>query len=138
MSKYIHTTQEAGKQFYMDFQDKGKVTMLNLLKFKETADYTDFPDLQPKEFISGAEAYKMYMKHTKPILEEAGGRVLYYGKSNQFLIGPETEQWDIILLVEHESVDKFMAFAKNEDYLKTMGHRTAALEDSRLLPSSEF
>ncbi len=31
-----------------------------------------------------------------------------------------------------------MAFAQNKDYLKTIGHRTAALEDSRLLPSTEI
>lgn len=30
-----------------------------------------------------------------------------------------------------------MEFAQNEDYLKYAGHRTAALEDSRLLPTSE-
>lgn len=138
MSKYINTTQEAGKQFYMDFHDKGKVVMLNLLKFKEIADYSDFPDLKQEENISGKQAYDLYMKHTKPILEGAGGKVLYYGRTNRFLIGPESEQWDIILLVEHVSVDKFMAFAKNEEYLKTMGHRTAALEDSRLLPSGKW
>lgn len=40
-------------------------------------------------------------------------------------------------LVEHESVLKFMEFAQNEDYLKKAGHRTAASEDSRLLPTIE-
>jgi hypothetical protein len=62
---------------------------------------------------------------------------MYYGKSKNFLIGPDTEKWDAVQLVEHESVLKFMEFAQNEDYLKNAGHRTAALDDSRLLPSSE-
>ncbi len=31
-----------------------------------------------------------------------------------------------------------MAFAQNDKYLKTTGHRTAALLDSRLLPMSEL
>lgn len=30
-----------------------------------------------------------------------------------------------------------MEFAQSKDYLKHAGHRTAALEDSRLLPISE-
>lgn len=111
--------------------------MLNLLKFKEEADYSNFEELRPASKISGEEAYKLYMKATLPILLKAGGRVIYSGKCGSFLIGPEAEQWDLILLVEQESVAKFMAFAKDEEYLKTMGHRTAALQDSRLLPSVE-
>jgi len=58
-------------------------------------------------------------------------------ESKNFLIGPEHEAWDAILLVEHESVEKFIAFSQNKDYLKNAGHRTAALEDSRLLPITE-
>jgi hypothetical protein len=30
-----------------------------------------------------------------------------------------------------------MEFAQDKEYLKTAGHRTAALEDSRLLPIEE-
>lgn len=137
MSNYIDATPESGKAFYMDFHNKGKVVLLNLLKFRATADYSNAEHLAPADEISGETAYALYMKHTLPELEKAGSRVLYYGKSNRFLIGPETEQWDAVLLVEHASVERFMAFAQNEDYLKTAGHRTAALEDSRLLPSAE-
>ena len=77
------------------------------------------------------------MKATLPELEKAGSKLLFYGESNSYLIGPTDEQWDMVLLVEHESVAKFMEFAKNEDYLKGAGHRAAALEDSRLLPITE-
>jgi uncharacterized protein (DUF1330 family) len=135
MSNYIHTTPEQGKQFYQDFHGKGKVVMLNLLKFKERADYTGHEGLRPDGDISGEEAYQLYMESTMPELEKAGSRVLYYGKCNEFLIGPGSERWDACLLVEHESVMKFITFAQNEDYLKTEGHRTAALEDARLLPT---
>lgn len=138
MTKHINTTPEAGKEFYQNFHNKGKIVMLNLLKFKTKADYSNLEQLKPDREITGQEAYQLYMEATMPELEKAGSRVIYYGKSNGFLIGPETEKWDAVLLVEHESVVKFMAFAQNEDYLKTAGHRTAALEDSRLLPSAEI
>lgn len=136
MSKYINTTPEAGKEFYQKFYNKGKIVMLNLLKFREKADYSNLEALQPNEEISGEEAYQLYIENTLPELKKAGGRVIYYGKSGSFLIGPESEKWDAILLVEHASVMKFMQFAQNEDYLKTAGHRTAALENARLLPST--
>ena len=138
MSKHIDATPEAGKEFYQNFHDKGKVVMLNLLKFKATADYTNLEGLKPTINISGEEAYQLYMDSTLPELEKAGSRIIYFGKSRNFLIGPVSEKWDAVLLVEHESVLKFMEFAQNPDYLKKAGHRTAALEDSRLLPTNEI
>ncbi|MDO6602463.1 DUF1330 domain-containing protein [Arenibacter palladensis] len=138
MEKHLNANPESGKNFYQNFHDKGKIVMLNLLKFREKADYTNLEQLQPNKEICGEEAYLLYMEKTLPELKKAGSRILYYGKSKDFLIGPEAEKWDAILLVEHESVVKFIEFAQNKDYLKNAGHRTAGLEDSRLLPSTEI
>jgi len=137
MQKYIDVTQEAGMNFYINFHEKGKIVMLNLLKFKAVADYSNAPDLAPEKEISGKEAYNLYIKYTLPFLEKANSKVLFFGESGHFVIGPTEEQWDMVLLIEHESVDRFIAFAQNESYLKTAGHRTAALEDSRLLPITQ-
>jgi hypothetical protein len=41
------------------------------------------------------------------------------------------------MLVEQASTAAFLAFASNAEYLAGTGHRTAALEDSRLLPLQE-
>jgi hypothetical protein len=41
------------------------------------------------------------------------------------------------MLVEQSSTAAFLAFASNAAYLAGIGHRTAALEDSRLLPLEE-
>lgn len=138
MEKHIETNYESGKRFYQKFHDKGKIVMLNLLKFKEIADYTNLDEIKPEKEIKGIEAYQLYMKKTLPELKNAGSRIIFYGKSKDFLIGPESEKWDAVLLVEHQSVVKFMDFAQNKNYLKIAGHRTAALDDSRLLPTTEF
>jgi uncharacterized protein (DUF1330 family) len=111
--------------------------MLNLLKFREQADYKGAPHLAPSTPLTGEEAYRLYMEHTLPFLKEAGSEVIYYGKGGPFLIGPESEQWDAVLLVKHQSTEQFMAFAQNKAYLHGAGHRTAALEDSRLLPMEQ-
>jgi hypothetical protein len=60
--------------------------------------------------------------------------VQFYGRGGPFLIGPPQARWDAAMLVEQSSVASFMAFASDAAYLAGMGHRTAALEDSRLLP----
>ncbi|MEO7312407.1 MAG: hypothetical protein ABIX01_18540 [Chitinophagaceae bacterium] len=115
----------------------GPVVMLNLLKFKETADYSETPDLTPPNPITGEMAYQLYMEHTLPFLKISGGEILFFGKGGSFLVGPENERWDAVMLVRQESVDRFISFASNPEYLKGMGHRTGALEDSRLLPIVE-
>ena len=138
MERYLEATPDTGKEFYQNFHQKGRIVMLNLLRYRQIADYSKLEEIKPEEKISGEKAYGLYMDHTLPLLEEAGSKIIYYGKANGFLIGPHSEKWDAILLVEHESVLKFMEFAQNKNYLKNAGHRTAALEDSRLLPTNEI
>lgn len=130
---YLDVTQEVGREFFTK-KSEGSIIMLNLLKFRELADYSESPELAPTNKISGKEAYQLYMKHTLPFLKSAGGEVIYQGKSHSFLIGPEDEKWDVVLLVKHKSAAKFLEFASDKGYLAGIGHRTAALEDSRLLP----
>jgi len=134
--QYLDVTQEAGAAFFSR-NIKGPVTMLNLLRFRDVADYSASPELAPKKPISGAEAYQKYIEFTTSFLEESGGELLFLGKGGQYLIGPSDEQWDLVMLVRQNSLQDFMAFSSNEAYLAGMGHRTAALEDSRLLPIVE-
>jgi hypothetical protein len=112
----------------------GSVVMLNLLRFRSLADYSATPTLAPAAPISGEEAYRLYMQHTLPYLKASGGELLFYGRGGDFLIGPTDERWDAAMLVRQASVESFIAFASNQAYLSGIGHRTAALEDSRLLP----
>ena len=108
--------------------------MLNLLRFREMADYSATPELAPPSPISGEAAYQLYIEHTRPHLERSGGSLLFMGRGGSYLIGPSDERWDAVLLVRQRSVADFMAFASDRAYLAGIGHRTAALEDSRLLP----
>jgi len=62
---------------------------------------------------------------------------MFYGEGGPFLIGPDAERWDRVMLIRQNSLVDFFAFASHREYLKGIGHRTAALEDSRLLPLSE-
>ena len=133
MSKYLHPSDEAAAAFFSK-QQQGEIVMLNMLKFNDTADYSETPELVPKDKISGEQAYQLYMQHTQPFLLESGGEMMFFGTSDSFLIGPADEKWDVIMLIKQKSIQSFMAFATNEDYLAGLGHRTAALADSRLLP----
>jgi uncharacterized protein (DUF1330 family) len=134
---YLNASNEAGREFLLG-PIQGEVTMLNLLKFRSTADYSNLDHLAPAAPISGEEAYNLYLENTLPFLKEAGSEVLFVGKCSPFLIGPAAENWDFMLLVKHSSKERFIAFAANTDYLKITGHRSAAITDSRLLPIEEI
>jgi uncharacterized protein (DUF1330 family) len=133
---YLEPTQESGRTF-LKRSISGSVVMLNLLRFRAVADYTAASQLAPAAPISGKEAYLLYMKHTLPYLKKSGGDVIFYGDGGQFLIGPPDERWDAVMLVRQSSAAAFMAFASDQEYLAGIGHRAAALEDSRLLPIVE-
>jgi uncharacterized protein (DUF1330 family) len=111
--------------------------MLNLLRFRENADYSDFPDLAPSGSMSGRDAYDLYVAHTLPFLTTAGGEVQFLGNGGRYFIGPLEERWDVVMLVRYPSLQAFLDMAQNGEYLTGLGHRTAALEDSRLLPVVE-
>lgn len=116
----------------------GPVTMVNLLRLREWADYSAFPELAPPAPITGRDAYDRYIAHTLPFLTATGGSVQFIGAGGPTLVGPDDERWDVVLLVRQASVADFLAFATDEAYLAGIGHRTAALEDSRLLPVVEL
>jgi hypothetical protein len=133
---YLEPSEESARLLFQRGID-GPVTMLNLLRFRDTADYEAFPHLAPPEPISGSEAYDRYMRHTLPFLAASGGSVEFLGTGGHNFVGPADERWDLVMLTRQSSLSEFFAFASNEDYLAGLGHRTAALEDSRLLPIVE-
>ena len=130
---YLNPTQEQGRALFSRGMSGG-VVMLNLLRFRAFADYAATPSLKPDTPISGEQAYRLYLEHTLPHLKASGGELLFYGSGGEFLIGPSNERWDAAMLVRQSSLQSFLEFASNQLYLSGMGHRTAALEDSRLLP----
>ncbi|MEC9434352.1 MAG: DUF2239 family protein [Pseudomonadota bacterium] len=112
----------------------GPVDMLNLLRFREIADYSAAPALAPRRPVSGRAAYARYMDHARPFLAASGGEITLLGEGGAPLIGPTAERWDLAMVVRQSSLDAFLRFADDPAYLAGLGHRTAALEESRLIP----
>jgi hypothetical protein len=137
MSKnYLEPTEEAGVALFTRGIE-GEVVMLNLIRLKEAADYSDHPDLEPDQPISGREAFQKYIDHTLPFLNSGGGELLFLGSGGKYFIGPSDEQWDLVMLVKQRSLSDFIAFNSNQEYLSGLCHRSAAISDSRLLPIVE-
>jgi len=133
---YLEPTQENGRALFAR-DISGSFIMLNLIRLRDVADYSAAPELSPPAPSSGAEAFDRYIEHTLPYLRQSGGDLLLLARGGAFFIGPEHERWDVAMLVRQASVASFIAFAANAEYRAGLGHRTAAIEDSRLLPLEE-
>ncbi len=106
----------------------GPIHMLNLIRLKPKAEYADGRD------ATGAEAYAAYGRESEPILARLGGRIVWRGRFEQMLIGPQaSEQWDICFIAEYPSVAAFVEMVYDPDYRAAMAHRQAGVADSRLV-----
>ncbi|GGE26379.1 DUF1330 domain-containing protein [Primorskyibacter flagellatus] len=132
---YLAPTEASARALIARGMDR-PVVMLNLLRFHAVADYNADPDMAPDTPVSGAEAYELYVDGIAPLLTESGGAVLFRGDAGGWLIGPEGDGWDHVMLVRQASVRSFLSFAQDPAAQRYGAHRTAALLDSRLLPVS--
>jgi uncharacterized protein (DUF1330 family) len=126
----IHPTAEQ-LQTLTASEDSGPLVMLNLLRFKPRADGID-------DGVSGAEAYARYSIAAEPFLTAVGGRLRTAIRANDSVVGPVDREWDLVLLVEYPSRQKFLEMAANPEYQKIHAHREAALADSRLIACSDL
>jgi uncharacterized protein (DUF1330 family) len=97
--------------------DEGPVTMLNLLLFKEDG---------------GRERYLEYGEAVLPLLERAGGRVVFQGQAAPVVLGEGS--WDLVLLVEYPTRGAFLEMIGSPAYQAIAHLRTEALERGELHP----
>lgn len=123
---HIGFTGEGFKAF-RDNNRPGPIQMLNLVKLRDIAEYDDGTK------ATGAEAYAAYGRLSAPVLARVGGRVIWRGKMEQMLIGPQDVMWDHSFIVEYPDVDAFVAMIKDPEYQAAVPHRQAGIVDSRLI-----
>jgi len=107
----------------------GKIYMLNLLKFKEQAEYADG---RPTD-LTGRAAYALYGQAVGKIINGLGGRVVWGGVPNVLLIGDGEIEWDQVAIVEYPSVEAFSGMTGSEAYQAIHVHREAGLEHQLLI-----
>ncbi len=119
-----------------DAPDTGPIVMVNMLKFRDRAEYPD--DFEGDADVSGAEAYARYQHvFTVAVAKTSRAEVLYSGPVKQVFIGEEgtdATDWDKMLIVRYPDKSDFLAMMANEQY-RTEGlvHRYAGLERTVLL-----
>ncbi len=66
--------------------------------------------------ISNAEAYRRYIDCTLQFIKVRGGDLVFLDEDGKYLVGPQEDQSDLVMLVRQRSLSDFMAFALNQDY----------------------
>lgn len=126
MTGHIDPTKETFAAFRAADRP-GPIHMLNLVRFREKAQYPD------GRVASGAEAYASYGRESHPVFARLGGRIMWRGSFELMLIGPREERWDECFIAEYPSVAAFVEMIRDPIYREAVKHRQAAVLDSRLI-----
>lgn len=108
------------------------IHMLNLIRLKPLAEYpADHPDHGKGK--TGREAYAAYGRTTATIIKRLNSRIVWSGRPDVVVTGPSDERWDLAFIAEYPNADAFIEMVRDPDYREFVKHRTAAVEDSRLI-----
>jgi uncharacterized protein (DUF1330 family) len=113
---------EQAAAFFGGTED-GPFVMVNLLKFKERADYPDGSDAG----LSGREAYARYGAGVQACLAAVGGKSLYAGAVTELMLGEVEGLWDMVALAQYPSRAAMMKMIQSPEYQAIEKHRVAGL-----------
>lgn len=102
---------------------EGPVMMVNLLTYRKKAVYEDGRETE----LSGREAYGLYAKEMKKLVEASGGRFVFGAEVTGLLLGDVEELWDQVGIVEYSSSKALLTIAASPEFQAIEVHRMAGL-----------
>jgi len=124
----IHPTHEQFQEL-IEKAPTGPLIMVNLLKFKEKAEYADGRETN----LSGPDAYRIYGAMMRKRIEADGGRFVFNAYTNTLVIGDGGLEWDTVAIVEYASLENFKEIVSSPEYQEMALHREAGLEHQLLI-----
>jgi uncharacterized protein (DUF1330 family) len=99
------------------------ISMVNLLKFKEKAEYEDGRDND----LSGKEAYMIYAMEVQEHLKKVGGEMVFGGEITRLMLGEVEDLWDSVAVARYPSRKAMLEMIMDPDYQESEKHRSAGL-----------
>ena len=118
----VAPTEEQMKGF-LEPGREGPIYMLNLLKFKESAEYADGRETD----LSGAEAYAIYGQEVIQHLQKVGGAPMFSAGVERLMLGEVEELWDAAAIAMYPSRKAMLEMISSPEYLASALHREAGL-----------
>ena len=129
----IYPNKEQIKGF-MEPVSEGPICMVNLLKFKEKAEYEDGRDTD----LTGREAYALYEEGVKKLLQEIGGGIGFEGDVARLALGEVEELWDVVALAVWPSRRAMFEVMQSPEMQAISVHRSAGLAGQLNLETTDF
>ena len=99
------------------------IAMLNLLKFKEKAEYEDGRETN----LTGKEAYSIYGNEVQEHLAKVGAETIFAGAVNRVLLGEVEDLWDTAVIARYPSRKAMLEMIMDSEYQESEKHRSAGL-----------
>jgi uncharacterized protein (DUF1330 family) len=115
-------TPEQIKELAEEGHDR-PIYMVNLLKFKEKAEYEDGRATE----LSGQEAYAIYGMEVVEHLAKVGGKPVIGGRVTGLRLGVVEELWDTVAIAMYPNRKAMLTMITNPEYQKSAVHRAAGL-----------
>ena len=118
-----------------EFNEQGEekpIFMVNLLKFKEKAEY---PDKRETD-LSGEEAYAIYGQEVAGHLAKVGGKPIFSGNVDRLMLGEVEDLWDKVAIAMYPSRKAMLEMIMDPDYIESAHHRVAGLDGQLIIETS--
>ena len=109
---------------FIDQPEIGPIKMLNLVKLKKFAEYSDNRETK----LTGLEAYILYGEETQEHLKKVGAKLIFSGPVSRLMIGEVDELWDLVAIAEYPKRGAMMKMMTDPEYIKSSEQREAAIE----------
>lgn len=101
----------------------GPIYMVNLLKFKDKAEYPDGRETD----LTGEQAYGIYGAGVSKLLTEFGGAPMFSASVERLMLGEVEELWDKVAIAMYPSRAAMMDMMRSEKMQEIGIHRAAGL-----------
>ncbi len=101
----------------------GPVFMVNLLKFKDRAEYDDGRETK----LTGREAYMIYGRAVGELLPKFGGMAIFAADVTFLSLGKADELWDEVAIAAYPSRGDMVRMSMSEEWRQIAVHRSAGL-----------
>ena len=109
------------------------ISMVNLLKFKEKAEYEDGRDTQ----MSGKEAYQIYAIEVQEHLKKVGAEIVFGGVVSRLMLGEVEDLWDSVAIARYPSRKAMLEMMMSSEYQESEKHRSAGLHGQLNIETKE-
>ncbi|MFK7899089.1 MAG: DUF1330 domain-containing protein [Myxococcota bacterium] len=100
------------------------IYMVNLLKFKEKAEYEDGRETD----LTGQQAYGIYAGEVTGHLAKVDGKPVMGGEVTGLRLGIVEDLWDVVAIAMYPNRKAMLQMITDPEYQKSAVHRAAGLE----------